>query len=143
MHNTINKDSSLMRIVLIGLVLGPSIMLLSSIILAFAAMKTSNPSGSVFPLALLAVFLGGFISSLRSARTYKENPLKAGLFTCLSNLGIVTVVALISSTYSGGLWNTLLPPAILIGSSVLGTFVASRLKPSTKRRLKKLRRQAR
>jgi len=138
-----NKSSSLMRVVFIGLVLGPGIMLISSILLAFVALKTGNPTGSVFPMALLATFLGGFISSLMATRGYKEKPMQAGLLTGLGNLIIVTIVALISSTYSGGLWNAMLPPAILVGSSLLGTLIAARIKPSTKRKLKKLRRSVR
>lgn len=143
MNRSINKSSSLMRIILIGTVIGPSVMLISSIILAFAALKTGNPAGSVFPMALIAIFLGGFISSMRSAKVYKEKPVQAGLLTGLANLIIVTIVALVSSTYSGGLWDTLLPPGILIGSSLLGTLIASRMKQSTKSKLKKLRRQIR
>lgn len=143
MRNSINKNDSLMHVVLIGLILGPGIMLVSSLLLAIIALKTDNPAGSIFIMALIAVFLGGFISSLRSAKVYKEKPVQAGLFTGLANLGIITVVSLISSSYSGGLWNVLLPPAVLICSSFLGTFIAFKMKPSTKRQLKKLRRHIR
>ncbi|OGO88118.1 MAG: hypothetical protein A2Y15_00095 [Clostridiales bacterium GWF2_36_10] len=132
-----------MRVILIGIIIGPSIMLISSILLAFVALKTGNPTGSVFPLALFAIFLGGLISSLRSAKTYTEKPAQAGLLTGLANLVIVTIVALISSTYSGGLWNAVLPPAILAASSLFGTFIATKMKQNTKRKLKKLRRQIR
>ena len=132
-----------MRVILTGLVMGPSIMLLSSALLALVALKMGNPAGSVFPMALLAVFLGGFFSSMRAAKIYTEKPLQAGLLTGLAILGIITVVSLISSSYSGGVWNVLLPPAVLAVSSLAGTMAASKMKPSTKRKLKKLRKQVR
>ena len=142
MKNT-NKNSSLMRAVLSGLILGPSIMLITSVILAFAIMKASNLTGYVFLMALTAVFVGGFISALRAARAYKDSPFQAGLLTGLANLGIIVIVSLISSSYTGGIWKVLLPPVILMLASLMGTLTAIRIKPSSKRRLKKLRKQTR
>lgn len=143
MKNKINKNNSLMRVVLIGILLGPAIMLISSVILAFIALKTGNPTSVIFPMALLAIFIGGFVSSLKAAKDYKEKPLQAGILSGLGNLFIVLVVALISSSFSGGFREAVFPPAILILSAVLGTLTGVRLKPNTKRKLKQLRRQVR
>jgi putative membrane protein (TIGR04086 family) len=138
-----NKTNSLMRVVLTGMVVGPAVMLVASAILSFAALKVGNPAGSIFPLALFSIFLGGLVSSIRSAKVYKEKPSKAGLLTGLANLALITVISLISSQYSGGLWNVLLPPVFIIASSIIGTIIVARMKPNTKRRLKKLRKQVR
>ncbi|HBR32243.1 MAG TPA: hypothetical protein DD733_09200, partial [Clostridiales bacterium] len=114
-----------------------------SVILSFAALKIGNPLSVIFPMALFAVFAGGFISALKSANDYKEQPIRAGIYTCLGNLIIIVIVALISSTFSGGFREAFFPPAVLIVSSALGILAGTRIKPSTKRRLKKLRRQVR
>jgi len=140
---TINKNDSIMRVLLYGIIIGPATMLVFSALLSFIALKASSPTRSIFPLALVAVFMGGFISSFYSARTYKEKPLRAGLLTGVANLVIIIIVSLISSSYSGGFWNALLPPAVLIVASFIGTLVALKLRSSTKRRLKKLRKQIR
>lgn len=143
MQKKINQGYSLMRTILIGLLLGPGIMLAASVILAFISMKTANPSGSVLPMAIFAIIIGGFIASMVSAKTYKEKPMQAGLLTGLGNLLIVIVVALISSSYTGSFKNALLPPVFLIGSALLGTIIAARMKTNTKKQLKKLRKQVR
>lgn len=143
MKSKLNKNNSLLRVLLIGILLGPAIMLIAAILFAFLALKTGNPTSVVFPIALFAIFIGGFISSLIAAKGYRERPMQAGLFTGVGNLIIVFVVALISSSFSNGFREAIFPPAILILSSVLGTLAGMRLKPSTKRKLKRLRKQVR
>ena len=137
------KTNSLMRVVLTGMVLGPAVMLVVSAFLSFVALKIGNPAQSIFPLAVFSVFLGGLAATIRSAKVYKETPTKAGLLTGLANIGLMVIVALISSPYSGGLWNVIMPPASVLASSILGTIIVARMKPNAKKRLKKMRKQYR
>ena len=137
------KTNSLMRVVLTGMVLGPAVMLVVSAFLSIVALKIGNPAQSIFPLAVFSVFLGGLAATIRSAKVYKEAPTKAGLLTGLANIGLMVIVALISSPYSGGLWNVIMPPAAVLASSILGTIIVARMKPNAKKRLKKMRKQYR
>jgi putative membrane protein (TIGR04086 family) len=139
----IKTTNSLLRIVLTGMVVGPAVMLVVSALLSFVALKIGNPAQNIFPLAIFSVFLGGLAAAMLSAKTYKEKPTKAGLLTGLANIGLMTVVALISSPYSGGLWNVVIPPAAVLVSSIIGTIIVARMKPNAKKRLKKLRKQVR
>ncbi len=135
--------ASLMRVVLTGMVLGPAVMLVASALLSFVALKIGNPAQNIFPLAVFSVFLGGLAASICSAKVYKDKPTKAGLLTGLANIGLMLVVALVSSPYSGGLRNIIMPPAAVLVSSIIGTIIVARMKPNPKKRLKKLRKQIR
>lgn len=135
--------ASLLRVVLTGMVLGPAVMLVASAFLSFVALKIGNPAQNIFPLAVFSVFLGGLAASIYAAKVYKEKPTKAGLLTGLANIGLMLIVALISSPYSGGLWNAVMPPAAVLVSSIIGTIIVARMKPNPKKRLKKLRKQVR
>lgn len=134
---------SLTRIVLTGMVLGPAVMLASAALLSFIALSIGNPAENIFPLAVLSVFIGGLAATIVSARRCKEKPTKAGLLTGLAIIALMLIIALISSPFNGELKNAVIPPAVVLVSSIIGTIIVARTKPNPKKRLKKLRKQIR
>ncbi|HOJ48734.1 MAG TPA: TIGR04086 family membrane protein [Bacillota bacterium] len=135
--------NSLTRIVLTGMILGPAVMLASAALLSLIALNIGNPAENIFPLANVSVFIGGLAAAIYSAKRCKEKPTKAGLLTGLAIIGLMLIIALISSPFTGELKNAVIPPAAVLVSSVIGTILVVRMKPNPKKRLKKLQKQYR
>lgn len=135
--------TSLPRALLWGTLTGVIVLFLSAFLLAATALKFAQAGGQVpiFPFALLAVALCGFLSAIVAALCAARNggnPFLSGLTSGALLLALLAVASLMVKNGELSVLQRISPALVLVIASLLGSFAASMHRPNRKRRLKKL-----
>lgn len=125
-----------------GLLLGVAVMMAVACVGAYLSLQTQTPRTMALPVAVAAVFLGGFCCAFLGAKKGAKgewNPYAGG---CTAGGMLLAAIVLVSLFVPAGENQTALtrfaPMLALLAATLLGSLTAAVHRPSGKRKMKKL-----
>ena len=124
-----------------GLLWGVVAMIAVAFLGAYLSLQTQSPQGMTLPVALAAMFAGGYLCAFLGAKQGKkgeQNPFASGLVAGGMFLAVVILVSLFVPDGEATAVTRLAPVAVLLAATLLGSLTAAVHRPSGKRKMKKL-----
>lgn len=124
-----------------GLLWGVVAMIAVAFLGAYISLQTRSPQGMTLPVALAAMFAGGYLCAFLGAKQGKkgeQNPFASGLVAGGMFLAVVILVSLFVPDGEATAVTRLAPVLALLAAILLGSVTAAVHSPSGKRKMKKL-----